>query len=372
MSTDNAHSLSDSYNVQIGGSPKKLMTNLYGLEIDILRELETHWKDVYRYITSFLTSQGVEELTAKEIAILPGMELISGLFHIWRYYQTKEYDVVIIDTAPTADTLRLLSFPDAIEWYYTRFFGITRKVVKAARVTVGKVMKTPLPDDKVFTSFHEIYTRLKKVKELLTDPLITTVRLVLNPEKMVINETQRAFTYLSLYGFTVEALILNRVHPESLKGTYLHSMVDSQIENKKIIDECFPSVKIFEVPTYNFEIIGINALKVLADNLFSSDPTKIYSNHNPVKFFSEKGYNYVKIFLPFLETMDFNVYTKSDLLIIDIGNMRRVIHLPTGLINKQIISATYEKEYLTIKFEGEKYDTKEKKGKTEKRENNMQ
>jgi arsenite-transporting ATPase len=217
MSTDSAHSLSDSLGIPLSGDIKTVMKNLDAIEIEVQYEIESKWAEIHNYIAHFLESQGIEPVTAKELAVLPGMEFMSALFYIEQFYKEGKYDTIIVDTAPTADTIRLLSYPDVINWYFDKLFGILKNLIKVARATVGHVMRTPLPTDKVLDDVKWMKTRLETVKRIMTDPEQTSVRLVLNPEKMVITETMRAYTYLSLYGYTVECIIVNRVFPRELR-----------------------------------------------------------------------------------------------------------------------------------------------------------
>ena len=188
--------------------------------IDMLFELETRWKEVQKFISDFLMSQGMDGITSKEMAVMPGMELMSALFYVLDFYKKGDYDVVVLDTAPTAETLRLLSFPEVSNWYSERLYGMVRNMLRVARLTVGKFMNTPLPSEDLLKDLEELGDRMKQVQKVLTNPEITSIRLVVNPEKMVINETKRAFTYLCLYNLTVECIVVNRMMPEGSEGYF--------------------------------------------------------------------------------------------------------------------------------------------------------
>ncbi|WP_400202361.1 ArsA family ATPase, partial [Candidatus Methanarcanum hacksteinii] len=199
MSTDSAHSLGDSLDMDIGVDIKTVKENLDVLEIDIIHEMRNRWSDIQEYVCAFMLSQGMGEISAEEMAILPGMEMISALFYVNQFNREGTYDVIVMDTAPTGETLRLMSFPDITNWYIDRAFSVLKKMIGIARMTVGKVMDMPLPSKEVMESVEDIKRNMEDVKAILEDPSKTTVRLVLNPERMVIKETMRAYTYLSLY-----------------------------------------------------------------------------------------------------------------------------------------------------------------------------
>ena len=213
MSTDSAHSLGDSLDMDLGTTITNVKPNLDALEIDIIHEMKTKWKDIQNYVAAFMLSQGMGEISAEEMAILPGMEMISALFYVNQFEDEGKYDVIVMDTAPTGETLRLLSFPDVTNWYLDKGFGMIKRLMHIARATVGRVMDMPLPSDEVLESVGDIKDNMDRVKVLLEDPHRTTVRLVLNPEKMVIRETMRAYTYLCLYNKNVETLVVNRGLP---------------------------------------------------------------------------------------------------------------------------------------------------------------
>ena len=208
MSTDSAHSLADSLDCKLGYEITNIAPNLDALEIDIIHEMKMRWDDIQNYITSFFVSQGLNSLTADEMAILPGMEMIAALFYVLDFDKNDKYDVVIMDTAPTGETLRLLSFPDISEWYMDRLYGLAKKLLGLMRLTLGKVIDFPLPTKEVLNSIEDIKSKMIEAREILEDPKKTTVRLVVNPERMVINETKRAYSYLCLYTQPVIHILL--------------------------------------------------------------------------------------------------------------------------------------------------------------------
>jgi len=354
ISTDAAHSLSDSLEFQLSGEAQNIMKNLDGIEVDIQYELEHRWKEIQSYLSDFLTSQGMDGVSAKEMAVFPGMELMSALFYVEEFHKNKAYDVVIMDTAPTADTMRLLAFPDTANWYFDRLFHMFRNVIKIARATVGKVMSTPLPSDKFLSDLQSLRERLKYVRDLLTDPEITSIRLVVNPEQMVITETQRAYTYLCLYGYTVESLIINRILPEEVRDSYFSDKLEEQRKHLKTIDEAFSPLKTLKATLMPREVVGRKALEKLGDQLFGdSDPAEVYSIESPMKMYEEDGNSILAIKMPFTLEQKVELYMRKDDLVLQLGAFKKSIALPYALANKKTLGADLENGWLKIKFEGE-------------------
>jgi len=354
LSTDAAHSLSDSLEMQLSGELTPIAKNLDGIEVDIQHELETRWKEIQAYLSDFLASQGMDAVTAKEMAVFPGMELMSALFYVEEFHKNKSYDVVVMDTAPTADTLRLLAFPDTANWYFDRLFHMVRNVIKVARVTVGKIISTPLPTDRFLEDLENLRERLRYVKDLLSDPEIASVRLVVNPEKMVITETQRAYTYLCLYGYTVESIVINRVIPKELCGDYWKTKLEEQTKYLAIIDEAFSPLKTLKAKLMPREVLGKKALEKLADELFGDgDPSETYSTESPMKMYDRESESVLALKLPFPLDQKLELYTRKDDLTVQLGAFKKSISLPHSMTNRKILGAEMEGGWLNIRFEGE-------------------
>jgi len=360
MSTDAAHSLSDSLEFQLSGEVQNISKNLDGLEVDIQFELEHRWKEIQSYLSDFLTSQGMDGVTAKEMAVFPGMELMSALFYVEEWHKAKKYDVVIMDTAPTADTLRLLAFPDTANWYFDRLFHMVKNVLKLARATVGKIMSTPLPSDRFLEDLEGLRVRLGYVRDLLTDPEITSVRLVVNPERMVITETQRAYTYLCLYGYTVECLVINRILPKDVSDIYFDGKFEEQAAHLQTIVEAFSPLKMLQAELMPREVVGRKALEGLAKQLFGTgDPVEIYSKESPMKMYDEEnGDSVLAIKMPFVLNQKVELYTRKDDLVLQLGAFKKSITLPHAMANKKVLGADLENGWLKIRFEGEHVPTK--------------
>ncbi len=354
ISTDAAHSLSDSLEVQLTGEITRISDNLDGLEIDIQHELETKWSEIQQFFADFLAAQGVETVTAKEMAIFPGMEMISALLYVWEFNRTQEYDVVVMDTAPTADTLRLLAFPDIANWYFEHTFHVIKNVLRLARATIGRIVSTPLPSDRFLEDIEELRMKIKAVRDVLVDPKVTSVRLVVNPEKMVISETQRAYTYLCLYGYTVESIIVNRIIPKEACQSFFDEKLDEQKRHLATIDEAFSPLRMFRAGLMPREVLGRAALVGLAENLFGNeDPTQVFSLESPMKIFDEDGFSILSVKLPFLMNQNVELYTRGDNLTLQLGAFKKSISLPYVMTNKKVLSAEWVEGWLKIKFEGE-------------------
>ncbi len=355
ISTDAAHSLSDSLEVQLSGKITQIAKNLDGIEVDIQYELETRWAEIQKFFSDFLASQGMDSVTAQEMAVFPGMELMSALFYVDEFAQKGKYDVVVMDTAPTADTLRLLSFPEIANWYFDRLFGIVRNILKIARATVGRIVSTPLPSNQFLDDLEELKERLMRVRELLIASNKTSVRLVVNPEKMVITETQRAYTYLCLYGYTVESMVINRIIPKDACGhEFFEEKCREQEKYLQMIDEIFSPLKMLRAEMMPREVLGIAALERLADQLFGKgDPTEIYSTESPMHIYDDDGRAVLAIRMPFPMNQKVELYTRGDNLTLQLGAFKKSISLPYTLANKKVLGADLDEGWLKIRFEGE-------------------
>lgn len=353
MSTDSAHSLGDSLDMDLGTDIAHVKENLDVLEIDIIHEMKTKWNDIQNYISAFMLSQGMGEISAEEMAIMPGMEMIAALFYVNQFEDEGNYDVVVMDTAPTGETLRLLSFPDVTNWYLEKGFGMVKRLLHIARATVGKIMDMPLPSDDVMNSIAEIKDNMDRVKTILEDPQRTTVRLVLNPEKMVIKETMRAYTYLCLYNKNVEALIVNRVLPEEAgDGGFFKEKLAEQSEYLEMIHHAFDPMEIKYCETMRTELRGLDKLKLMGDMIYGDeDPSKVYASESPMKFETVDGVDRLVMKMPFVQTSDVELYRiDQSTLMVHVGSQKRNILLPDALMHAQVVGADFKDEELVIRF----------------------
>ena len=278
MSVDTAHSLADSFDVDLGPVPVNIAPNLDVFELNIIYEMKAHWDSIREYFNAFMMSQGLDSISADEMAIIPGMEMMAALLHVLTFRNEGRYDVVVIDTAPTGETLRLLSFPDVSNWYMDRVFGLINKLLGIARVTVAHMVDFPLPSKNAMAELKTLMNQMKEVKKILDDSRNTTIRLVLNPERMAINETRRSYTYMSLYNKNVECIVINKIIPESADGDFMKVKLREQKEYMRMIHDSFDPMKILSAEMLSTEMRGREKLDVLADMLFGdSDPSDVYS-----------------------------------------------------------------------------------------------
>lgn len=366
LSTDPAHSLGDSFDTRIGNELTPLATNLWGQEIDLLHQMDLYWGKVQDYLNVLFAWRGMDTLVAEETSVLPGMEELASLMQITHLADSGEYDVIIIDAAPTGSTLQLLSFPEMARWYIEKVFPFQRKTIQIARPFMKRFSDMPLPDDSVFESIEELVDVLERTSDLLGDGTISSTRLVLNPEKMVVKEAQRAYTYLNLYGYSVDAVICNRVFPDDLADDYFQLWKKSQSENLQFVQEAFHPLPIFEVPFFEQEVVGEEMLRYTARTVFGSevvregagDPTQTYYSGRPQQIFQRDGHYVLSIALPMVEKEDVKLHRSVvDELIVRIGNWKRNVALPIGLARLDIAGAKYEGDRLNILFEMEEEET---------------
>ena len=351
MSTDTAHSLSDSLDVQLGNNPVKVTNNLWGQEVDVLKELDTHWKAVQDWLSALMRWQGAEEVIAEELAVLPGMEELVALLYINQYQKQGTYDVMVVDCAPTGETLRLLSFPDMARWYMNRLFPLERRVMAAVRPLAKGVMKIPVPGVDVFDTVQSLYTQLEEMRELLMDGTYSSVRLVVNPEKMVVKEAQRTFTYLNLYGYQTDMVVCNKVLPEQSESAFLANWRESQEKYLDMIHESFDPVPVLKAPFMGQEVVGLDSLRTLAGHLYGDDdPSKVYCEGLSQQIIIDNGRRMLNIKLPFASKEDLDVIENNDELTIQVGQYRRNIFLPRALAGLGVDEARMDGDNLTIVF----------------------
>jgi len=336
ISADSAHSLSDSFQFKIGPTPTKISRNLYAMEINVEYEIERRWDVILNYLKIFFRSQGLDDVVAEELAILPGFDELASLLHVLEFYERKKFDVLILDCAPTGETLRLLNLPEVARWYMNKLFGIERKFLKVVKPIAQPILSTPLPSNDVLDAIHEMYFKIGKLKDILESES-TSVRLVLNPEKIVINESERAFAYFNLFGYRVDCLIVNKVFP-LLSGDYLSKWVEIQKRYLKEIDERFPVPK-FIVEFKDEEVVG-EKLRELANEIYGdADPTSIFYKDRPFRILKYNNETIISMKAPFISKNQLKLMKKGNELIIIAGQWRRIIFLPQSIALKEPIGA---------------------------------
>jgi arsenite-transporting ATPase len=327
MSTDPAHSLGDSFDIELGPKPEQVAKNLWAHEVSALHEMEKHWQKLHDYAASVFATQGLDEVMAEEVATPPGMDEIASLMWIRHHAEKSDYDVLIVDCAPTGETLQLLTFPDAAKWWLDKIYPWERRAMKVARPMLQKMIDVPLPSDDVYVSLRELLIDLEGMKKLLTDTSITSVRIVLNLEKMVVKEAKRAYTYLSLFGYMTDAVIVNRILPEGL------------------------TLPILTVPLFDTEVVGLPMLSRMADSIYAdTDPSQRLYVGSPQRI-EKVGSEYVlALKLPFMEKSDIDLARHDGELSIKVGNYRREVSLPRVLASRPTLGAAMDGDELKVRF----------------------
>jgi arsenite-transporting ATPase len=351
LSTDAAHSLADSFDLKIGQEPVEIAPRLQAQEIDVLYQMTKYWGKVQDYFRSLLQWRGVDELIADEVSILPGMDELASLLQIVYLAESNKYDVIIVDCAPTGETLKLLSLPEVARWYLTHVFPVERMAARFASPIMRAVTDIPMPDDQVFDTIKELIQQLNRMAELLSDTKKSSVRVVLNPEKMVLKEAQRTFTYVNLYGFACDLVVSNRVLPDSVTDPYFTALKEAQAKYGKMIEESFAPVPIFQVPFFDQEVVGIEMLKRMGQALYGDqDPSQVFFEGSPQEI-KKSGKGYVlKMKLPFADKSDVHLTRAGDELAISVGNFRRNAILPRALANLEVQKARMEDGKLVVNF----------------------
>jgi arsenite-transporting ATPase len=355
LSTDPAHSLADSFDLELGHEPRQVQPNLWGAELDALMELEGNWGAVKRYITQVLQARGLEGVQAEELAILPGMDEIFGLVRMKRHYDEGDYEVLIIDSAPTGTALRLLSLPEVGGWYMRRFYKPLQNVSAALRPLVEPIFRPiagfSLPDKEVMDAPYEFYQQIEALEKVLTDNRQTSVRLVTNPEKMVIKESLRAHAYLSLYNVATDLVIANRIIPEEVSDPFFKKWKESQRVYQQEIHDNFYPLPVKEVPLYSEEMCGLAALERLKETLYKDeDPSQVYHKENTIRVVQNEHQYSLELYLPGVPKEQIQLNKTGDELNIRIGNHRRNLVLPQALAALNPSGAKMEEDYLKIRF----------------------
>jgi arsenite-transporting ATPase len=352
LSTDTAHSLGDSFDTTLGNGLQPIVSNLWAQETEISQTVEENWGRIQKWATALMEWRGMGEVAATEMAILPGMEELANLLYIVHY---DKYDVIIVDCAPTGDTLRLLSFPDVLRWWMEKMFPIGRKAAGLIRPFVKPFSNMPLPEAEVFNAAEDLFAELDQIHTLFSNWEKSSVRLVLNAEKMAIKETQRTFTYLNLYGYLTDLIVCNRLIPDEVEDRYFDSWKESQGRYYQLIEECFAPIPILNIPLLHQEVVGIPALNAMAEALFGNeDPTKLFFRGRAHGVKKEDDHYILSIPLPFLAKEDISLTKSGDELIVHAGRHRRNIILPHILIGLEVQGAKFEGDELHIRFEERK------------------
>jgi arsenite-transporting ATPase len=358
MSIDPAHSLADSFDLDTDlfhtktSDPLPIQDRLSIFELNIQKEVKRHWQEISSYVVSVLRTTGITDVEAEELAILPGMEELSAMMYINQYRREERYDVIVLDAAPTAESMRFISMPTTLDWYMKHIFPFQRNLLKAVRPIANRVAPFELPTDNYFANIRDLFEKLEGVDELMEDPLTTSVRLVTNPEKMVLRETQRAFVYFSLHGLTVDTVIVNRLLSREIQDSWFHEWLNSQEKVLRELEEYFAPVPVRRVPLFSHEVLGQQRLQEVAKVLYAEgeDPSAVTRTEKPYTFEKRDGRYEVRLRLPFATRGEIGLFKKGDELVVEVGTLRRHIGLPRFMATLVPARARLDNRVLTVEM----------------------
>ncbi len=351
LSTDPAHSLSDSLDVRLNGEPLEIKDKLWAMEVDVNAEIRKNWDSIRKYLVKVLNSQGLNEITAEELLMFPGIEDLFSLLKIREFYDNGRYDVAVIDCAPSGNTARMLAIPEAIRWYMEKYFHIEKRVVTAIRPIAEKLSRVPMPDKEIFSAFEELYKKIESLRKILVNPEVTSIRLVANPEKMVFQESQRALGYFHLFGLQVDLVIINKVFPEEAGGGYFENWVKKQHEYLKEAEEIFSPLPIKTAPYFEDEVINLDSLEKLGNAIFvDEDPAEVFYFDKPFEVIKEDKFFLLNVNLPNVDRREISIWRTSDEVTIKVRNFQRSIPLPRSIAVRDLIKAKYKDDSLKLYF----------------------
>lgn len=345
ISTDPAHSLSDALDLELGPEPTAIQENLWGQELDVYYSMQKHWGSL-REMMKAIFSKKKGNILADEMSVIPGMEEGAAFLWIEQYYRERFYDVIVIDSAPTGETLTLLSLPQVAKSWMTKVVPGQRWAIR----TFGKAVRrtTGVPVDKGYDELERMFDKLENVQKVFANPDICSIRIVANPERMVIQEAKRAYTYLQLYGYNVDAVIVNRILPEN-QSDFFKSYLASQKEYLQEIEESFDPLPIFKVEHQGKEVFGLDLLDRIGSSIYQEkNPTEIYHRESPMNIVEKPNGYELQLRIPFIEGKEFELKKFGDELVIDLGARRRKVFLPKFSNFMRLVSHSYESPWLTI------------------------
>jgi arsenite/tail-anchored protein-transporting ATPase len=352
LSTDPAHSLSDSLETELGPSPVRVTDNLFGQEVQAEVEMERHWNAVQRWLGSLLSDRGVDRILAEELTVPPGMDEIFSLLQLKRYHESGEFDVIIVDCAPTGETLRLLSFPEVARWWLEKVFPWERRLVTAARPLARTVLDLPLPGNDVLGEVQRLVSNLIDMSEILRNRERASIRLVMNPERMVIKEAQRTFTYLNLYGYLTDAVVVNRVFPDDVEGGYFAGWRDVQRKHVELVEQAFAPVPVLKAPFFEQEVVGPAMLERLGAEVFNERaPHSLLYEDLSQELVMRNGSAELVLKIPFAQKGEIELKKIALELVVRVGGHKRNIVLPSALASYRPTEAKFDSGALTVRFQ---------------------
>ena len=352
MSTDQAHSLGDSFDRKLGNEPLEITEHLYAMEIDAVAESEHAWGNIKDYLKKLLTSRSGESIEAEELLVFPGFEELFSLFKILDIYKGGNYDVLIVDCAPTGETISLLKFPEMFGDLLGKIMPIKRKAIKVAGPLVEKTTKIPMPKETLFDEAEVLCSKIEQLQDLMSDKEIVSLRIVTTPEKIVVKEAKRNFAYLHMYDYNVDAIIVNKVYPKSSLAGYFNQWIENQQKSLEDIRQSFFGIPVFEMEFLKHELRTVERLKKAADMVYrDTDPGEVLAVQNIFVLEKVQDRYWLKIAIPFVDKQELELEQKGEELALTIKNERRNLLLPPKLREYEVAGAKYEEGMLKIEFE---------------------
>lgn len=351
LSTDPAHSLADAFELPLGSEPTSIVPGLWGQQLDASERLEEAWGDVQAWIASVLDWAGVDSIEAEELAVLPGLDEIFSLADIKDHAASGAWDVIVVDCGPTAETIRLLSLPEVLRWYMERVFPVEHNLTRLIRPVLQRLTDVPVAGDDVFQAAARFYSRLNGVRALLTDPEVTSVRLVVNPERVVMAEARRTATYLALFGYRVDAVIANRVLPEAVTDPWFKAWKDAHAEHLAVMEDEFDPVPVLRAHLAGEELVGAHRLREFGAHLYAGvEPVAVLHTGDLLRLDADRDERVLRVPLPFIDRDELEVGRSADELLVRVGPHRRAICLPDSLRARPVTAARLEDDSLVVRF----------------------
>lgn len=350
-STDPAHSLSDALTVGLGSDPTRVVPGLDGQQIDTQQQLDRYWGSIRNQLMEVLDWGGAAGIEAEEFLVFPGMDELFALLEVNRHARSGQYDLIIVDCAPTAETLRLLSLPEVLSWYFEKVLPTERRIMKAARPLLNRMTSLPIPEDEVFSAAQSVFESIEGVKELMSKPEVTTARLVVNPEKMVIDEARRTYSYLGLFGYGVDGVVINRVLPDVVHDPYFERWRSIQKGHLDTVDDAFAEVPRLRLRLFDDEMVGVERLRIMAAELYGEmDPISDFVAASPFRVVERGEDITMELDVPFVDKSQLEVFRHGHELYITLGSYRRSFVLPDALQRRDITKARLEDGSLQVSF----------------------
>jgi arsenite/tail-anchored protein-transporting ATPase len=354
LSTDPAHSLSDSLEAELGSEPTPCGDLLWGQEVQAQEEMERHWDAVSEWLGELLAEHGVDRISAEELTVPPGMDELFSLLQIKRHHDEREFDAIIVDCAPTGETLRLLSFPDVCTWWLEKVFPWERRLVAAARPIARSFLDIPLPSDAVMDDVQRLVRNLVTMNGILRDRSCTSIRLVMNPDRMVVREAMRTFTYLNLYGYLTDAVVVNRIFPDEAAAGYFGGWAETHKRQMELVRSAFSPVPILTAPFFEQEVIGPAMLDRLGDAVFEGRESQdLLFEELTQELVTSNGTAQLRLAIPFAEKADIGLKKIGLEVVVRVGSQKRTIVLPQAMAAYRPAGARFEDGALQVTFEKE-------------------